>query len=130
MREFNVWRTSVSVVVGTGGGTYYSGRAILVALLFGSFCSATGGDGANQSFQHAGGLGGLGAGGDVNMYGGGGTAHGRVNGTGGSHSWWFAARGHPRGGDYSRNRRVDPLLDLVVLTDGSVPTRPEGKMVR
>ena len=56
------------------------------------------------------------------MYGGGGTAHGRINGTGGySFFGGSAARGHPRGGDYSRNQ-VDPLLDQVVLTDGSVPT--------
>ena len=100
--------SSVSVVIGNGGsGTYYSGRSGPgSASSFGSFLSATGGDGANQSYQHAGGIGGLGAGGDVNMYGGGGSAHGRVNG-GGGYSFFggCAARGHPRGGDYSRNHQ-------------------------
>lgn len=100
---------TVSVVVGQGGaGTYYSGRSSQGgSTSFGSFCSATGGDGANQSFQHAGGLGGIGAGGDVNMYGGGGSAHGRYNGAGGySFFGGCAARGHPRGGDYSRNHQA------------------------
>ena len=65
--------STVSVVIGTGGtGTYYSGRSGQGASSsFGTFMSATGGDGANQTYQHAGGLGGIGAGGDVNMYGGG-----------------------------------------------------------
>lgn len=101
--------SSVSIVVGNGGaGTYYSGRATQGgSTSFGAFCSATGGDGANQTFQHAGGLGGLGAGGDVNMYGGGGSAHGRINGAGGySFFGGCAARGHPRGGDYSRNHQA------------------------
>ena len=75
--------SSISVVIGTGGtGTYYSGRSGQGSILFGSFMSATGGDGANQSYQHAGGLGGIGFGGDVNMHGGG-SAHGRINGGGG-----------------------------------------------
>jgi len=100
--------SSVSVVIGTGGtGTYYSGRSGPgSSSSFGSFMSATGGDGANQSYQHAGGIGGLGAGGDVNMYGGGGSAHAQVNGAGGySFFGGCAARGHPRGGDYSRNHQ-------------------------
>ena len=100
--------STVSVVIGTGGtGTYYSGRSGQGASSsFGTFMSATGGDGANQTYQHAGGLGGIGAGGDVNMYGGGGSAHGRING-GGGYSFFggSAARGHPRGGDYSRNHQ-------------------------
>ena len=76
--------STVSVVIGTGGtGTYYSGRSGQGASSsFGTFMSATGGDGANQTYQHAGGLGGIGAGGDVNMYGGGGSAHGR------NKRWW------------------------------------------
>ena len=101
--------SSVSVVIGVGGtGTYYSGRCGQgTASSFGSFCTATGGDGANQTYQHAGGLGGIGTGGDVNMYGGGGSAHGRYNGAGGySFFGGCAARGHPRGGDYSRNHQT------------------------
>ncbi len=98
--------STVGVTIGSGGsGTYYSGRSGQgTSTSFGAFCSATGGDGANQSFQHGGGISGTGAGGDVNMYGGGGTCHGRINGTGGySFFGGSAARGHPRGGDYSRN---------------------------
>ena len=100
--------STVSVNIGTGGtGTYYSGRSGQgSSTSFGTFLSASGGDGANQSYQHAGGLGGIGAGGDVNMYGGGGAAHGRYNGAGGySIFGGCAARGHPRGGDYSRNHQ-------------------------
>ncbi len=52
-------------------------------------------------------FGGIGTGGDVNMYGGGGSAHGRYNGAGGySFFGGCAARGHPRGGDYSRNHQT------------------------
>ena len=106
----NVTGTStISVVIGTGGtGTYYSGRSGAgSSSSFGSFMSATGGDGANQTYQHSGGVPGVGAGGDVNMYGGGGSCHGRYNGTGGySFFGGCAARGHPRGGDYSRNHQA------------------------
>tara|TARA_Y200000002_G_C22474253_1_gene575982 strand:- start:18 stop:770 length:753 start_codon:yes stop_codon:yes gene_type:complete len=100
--------STVSVNIGTGGsGTYYSGRSGQgSSTSFGTFLSASGGDGANQTYQHAGGLGGIGSGGDVNMYGGGGAAHGRYNGAGGySFFGGCAARGHPRGGDYSRNHQ-------------------------
>ena len=40
---------------------------------FGNYLSASGGLGANQTYQHCGGLGGLGSGGNLNIYGGGGT---------------------------------------------------------
>ena len=78
-----------------------------------------------RAYQHAGGIGGLGSGGDVNMYGGGGSAHGRINGAGGySFFGGCAARGHPRGGDYSRNHQSDVVHQVQVeLTDGLVLPR-------
>jgi hypothetical protein len=42
---------------------------------FGSYISATGGQGANQYVAHGGGGGGLGSGGQTNLYGGSGTGH-------------------------------------------------------
>ena len=70
--------SSVSVSVGNpGGGTNYSGcGGNGNSSSFGSYCSASGGVGANCSRQHAGGYGGNGSGGDLNIYGGGGNGYG------------------------------------------------------
>ena len=42
------------------------------------YCSASGGYGANCRQQHAGGVGGNGSGGNLNVYGGGGNGHGSL----------------------------------------------------
>ncbi len=70
--------SSVTVTVGNpGGGTNYSGcGGSGNSSSFGSYCSASGGLGANCSQQHAGGYGGNGSGGSLNIYGGGGNGHG------------------------------------------------------
>ena len=70
--------SSVSVTVGNpGGGTGYSGcGGSGNTSSFGSYCSASGGYGANCRQQHAGGIGGNGSGGSINIYGGGGNGHG------------------------------------------------------
>ena len=52
---------------------------------FGGYCSASGGYGANCRQQHAGGIGGNGSGGNLNVYGGGGNGHGSYH-TYGNHS--------------------------------------------
>jgi hypothetical protein len=69
---------SVSVTVGNpGGGTNYSGcGGNGGSSSFGSYCSASGGTGANCRQGRAGGIGGNGSGGSVNVYGGGGVGHG------------------------------------------------------
>ena len=70
--------SSVSVTVGNpGGGTNYSGcGGGGNTSSFGGYCSASGGYGANCRQQHAGGIGGNGSGGALNIYGGGGNGHG------------------------------------------------------
>ena len=70
--------SSVSVTVGNpGGGTNYSGcGGTGNTSSFGGYCSASGGYGANCRQQHAGGIGGNGSGGSLNIYGGGGNGHG------------------------------------------------------
>ena len=70
--------SSVSVTVGNpGGGTNYSGcGGGGNTSSFGGYCSASGGYGANCRQQHAGGIGGNGSGGSLNIYGGGGNGHG------------------------------------------------------
>ena len=70
--------SSVSVTVGNpGGGTNYAGcGGNGNSSSFGSYCSASGGYGANCRQQHAGGIGGNGSGGNLNVYGGGGNGHG------------------------------------------------------
>ena len=69
--------TSVTVTIGGGGaGVAYNnvgGQGGTTS--FGSYISATGGQGANQYVNHGGGPGGLGAGGQTNLYGGTGTGH-------------------------------------------------------
>jgi hypothetical protein len=69
---------NVSVTVGNpGGGTNYSGcGGGGGSSSFGGYCSASGGYGANCRQQHAGGIGGNGSGGNLNVYGGGGNGHG------------------------------------------------------
>ena len=70
--------SSVSVTVGNpGGGTNYSGcGGGGNSSSFGSYCSASGGYGANCRQGRAGGIGGNGSGGSLNVYGGGGEGHG------------------------------------------------------
>ena len=70
--------SSVSVTVGNpGGGTSYSGcGGGGNSSSFGSYCSASGGYGANCRQGRAGGIGGNGSGGTLNVYGGGGNGYG------------------------------------------------------
>jgi len=70
--------SSVTVTVGNpGGGTNYSGcGGGGNSSSFGSYCSASGGTGANCRQSRAGGIGGNGSGGTLNVYGGGGNGHG------------------------------------------------------
>lgn len=69
--------TTVAVTVGTGsgGGVYFGFSGQGGTTSFGSYCSASGGCGANQNYQHSGGHGGYGYGGNMNVHGGGGTGH-------------------------------------------------------
>lgn len=100
--------SSVSIQVGTGGSsTYYSGSSGTgTTSSFGSYLTCTGGKGANSSHQHCGGLPGIGSGGQVNLYGGGGTGHGH-NGRGGcSHFGGSGVGGHPQGGAYAPNHQT------------------------
>ena len=78
--------SSVYCTVGNGSqsGTYYSGNGGGGGTSsFGNYLSASGGLGATTTYQHCGGLGGLGAGGNLNIYGGGGTGHMNYMGFGG-----------------------------------------------
>lgn len=101
--------SSVSVTVGVGGnGTFYANAgAGGTSTSFGSYLSATAGNGANTTNQHCGGLPGLGSGGDINHYGGGGSGHEYYSGpvTGGSFFGGAAATGHPNGGSYAVNHQ-------------------------
>lgn len=101
--------TSVSVTVGSGSSSpsYYSGNGGAgTTTSFGTYLSASGGQGANSSYQHCGGLPGVGTGGDFNIYGGGGTGHYGYTGIGGtSHFGGQGATGHPQGGNYSHNHQ-------------------------
>lgn len=85
--------TTVAVTVGAGGAqAAYAGGNAGGTSSFGAYCSATGGYGSNQNFSHSGGHGGIGSGGDINLYGGSGTGHTNTSGTGalgnGGQSYW------------------------------------------
>jgi len=94
--------TSVGVS-GQSNGTYYSGRGNNGGgSSFGPYLSASGGYGANRNNQHSGGLSGVGSGGNLNIYGGGGGSHHESIGPGGSSFWGGSvAGGHPQGGHFS-----------------------------
>jgi len=100
---------SIAITVGTSGtATYYSGSSGNGGTTsFGSLMSATGGRGANSVNQHCGGHGGLGSGGDLNIYGGGGAGHSYYGRFGGGDSFFGGggAAGHPQGGYYAYNNR-------------------------
>jgi hypothetical protein len=68
---------TAAVTVGGGGGGvgYYAAGGQGGTSSFGSYCSATGGYGANQTYSHTGGHGGVGSGGDVSLAGAGGYGH-------------------------------------------------------
>lgn len=69
--------STVAVTIGGGGGGvgYYAAAGQGGTSSFGSYCSATGGYGANQNYSHSGGSGGTGSGGQVNLQGGAGRGH-------------------------------------------------------
>lgn len=86
--------SSVTVTVGAGGASngYYAAAADGTTSSFGSYCSASGGYGANRHANHTGGHGGIGSGGDLNLLGGSGTGHGNAGtqqclGVGGVSYW-------------------------------------------
>lgn len=90
---------SVTVTVGGGGGAvgYYAAGGQGGTSSFGGYCSATGGYGANQNYSHTGGVGGAPSGGDINLYGSGGTGHGNSMGQGavsrGGETFWGGSAG-------------------------------------
>ena len=69
--------STVAVTVGGGGGAvgYYAAAGDGSTSSFGSYCSASGGYGANRNYSHTGGHGGVGSNGGINLYGGDGTGH-------------------------------------------------------
>ncbi len=100
--------SSVQVTIGDGSTswTYYSGAAGGGGTSsFGTYMSATGGRGANTSHQHCGGLPGVGTGGDLNVYGGGGTGHMSWACMKGGSSYFGGAgvSGHPQGGNFAHS---------------------------
>ncbi len=76
--------TTVSVTVGGGGSAvgYSAAAGDGSTSSFGSYCSASGGYGANRNYGHTGGLPGVGSNGDINLHGGMGTGHANVMSSG------------------------------------------------
>lgn len=116
--------TSVTVTIGGGGSgvTYYAIAGTGGTTSFGSYISATGGQGANQYIQHGGGAGGLGAGGQTNLYGGTGTGH--MNG--GSHAQDGCGGYSYYGGGGSINRHNPGSANNYSSAIGAGATGNEG----
>lgn len=90
----NIADNSVAVTVGAGGNEAYNGGrgATGGTSSFGSYCSATGGEGGQTDSPYEGGIGGSATGGDINLPGGGGEmAHGADREGGGGMSFWHKA---------------------------------------
>lgn len=87
--------TTVTVTVGTGGAgiTYNNQAASGLSSSFGAYATATGGYGGNRNYNHTGGHGGLGSGGDINLYGGGGGGHNSQAGARGGNSYFGGGAG-------------------------------------
>jgi hypothetical protein len=79
----NLATSNVTVTVGSGGTNvgYYAAGGNGSASSFGAYVTASGGFGSNQQAAHTGGIGGIGSGGNINLYGGTGTGH--TDGAGG-----------------------------------------------
>ena len=97
--------SSVPVSVGSGGNAthYYGNSSDGGSSSFGNHLSASGGYGANRNNQHEGGRGGLGSGGDINLYGGKGSGHGSSNGYWGSNTGGRSYFGGGNGRRHSDN---------------------------
>lgn len=88
---------SVVVTVGGGGNEAYNGGrgSTGATSSFGSYCSASGGEGGQTDSPYEGGIGGSAIGGDVNVPGGGGEmAHDANREGGGGSSYWHKAGGN------------------------------------
>lgn len=97
--------SSVPVSVGSGGNAthYYGNSSDGGSSSFGNHLSASGGYGANRNNQHEGGRGGLGSGGDINLYGGKGSGHGSGNSYWGSNTGGRSYFGGGNGRRHSDN---------------------------
>jgi len=100
---------SVSITVGAGGDrvTYYAASNDGTSTSFGTHLSATGGYGANRNQQHEGGRGGLGSGGQLNLYGGKGSGHGDGMGSWGPNTGGSSFFGGGHGRQHSNNNSQD-----------------------
>lgn len=120
--------STATVTVGGGGGGvgYYAAAGDGGTSSFGSYCSATGGYGANRNYSHTGGHGGTGVSGQVAIVGGGGHGHG--NGWGS-----FGPRGIPSywgggfGTRHSGGEQIGPGAPGAGASSGTTGNGGSGK---
>ena len=123
--------SSVSVSVGNpGGGTNYSGcGGNGNTSSFGSYCSASGGYGANCRQGRAGGIGGNGSGGNLNVYGGGGNGHGSFHSYG-SHSSGVGYFGGGQPASHNQRNYAHRHQSLAAWGAGGNGTRQNNRGAR
>lgn len=101
--------SSVTITVGAGGDrvAYNLVGNSGGTTSFGSYLSASGGFGANENNNHEGGRGGLGSGGQLNLYGGKGSGHGDGQGSWGPNTGGVSFFGGGHGRRHSTNSSTD-----------------------
>lgn len=124
---FTAGSTATVTVGGGGGGVgYYAAAGDGGTSSFGTYCSATGGYGANRNYSHTGGHGGTGVSGQVVIAGGGGHGHG--NGWGS-----FGPRGIPSywgggfGTRHSGGEQIGPGAPGAGASSGTTGNGGSGK---
>jgi hypothetical protein len=128
--------TIVATVGGGGAGVgYYAGAGNGGTSSFGSYCSATGGHGADTQWGHTGGQGGVGSGGYLNTYGGGGTGHGNHHGHApigrGGASYFGGCTGYNRNTNNSKMNTGAPGAGApgARTNDGSIGVNGENGLI-
>lgn len=121
--------TSVAVTVGGGGAGvgYYAAGSGGGTSSFGSYISATGGNGANTSYGHTGGYGGVGSAGAVKLQGGGGTGHGNSMGYGGIGKGGASFFGGTHGVRHSGNEQIGSGAPGAGASGGITDTASAGR---
>jgi hypothetical protein len=120
--------STITATVGGGGGGvgYYAAATDGGTSSFGSYCSATGGYGANRNYSHTGGAGGLGTG-QVHTAGGGGSGHGNSHGYAGMGRGGASYFGGPHGVRHSGYEQIGPGAPGAGASGGTTDNGGTGR---
>jgi hypothetical protein len=121
---------SQEIVTVGGGGVgvaYYAAAFPGYTSSFGTWVTASGGAGANSQYNHTGGSGGVGGGGDVNLLGGGGTGHANHHNYGGMGRGGAGYYGSGNGVRHNYNQYVPGSSPGAGACGGCTDSGPNGQ---